>query len=284
MTWETQYLNLLEKVINGGTIQHNRTGIDTLRVEGAHMQINLQQGFPAVTTKQLAFKQVKGEMLGFIRGYSNAAQFRNLSCSVWDQNANENQQWLNNPNREGTDDLGRIYGVQWRDWDGMIDQLHVAIQKIIHTPEDRRIIVSAWNPSELSEMSLPPCHVMHQYICDPQTKEISLCMYQRSCDMFLGIPFNVAGYALLLELVARATGYRAKMLNMFLADVHIYTNHLDQVKEQLSRKPFDTPRLWVDPQVGAAATGLKYLEMTEPHHILLDQYYFHPAIKAPMAV
>ena len=282
-----QYLDLLERVRYSGTRQKNRTGIDTFRIEGAMLQFDLSNGaFPALTTKKLAFKQVVGELLGFIEGASSAARFRELGCTIWDQNANENQQWLNNPSRKGTDDLGRIYGVQWRDWIGnnavWVDQFAQAIWKIQNTPEDRRIIVSAWNPSELNKMALPPCHVMHQYICNPETKELSLCMYQRSCDMFLGVPFNIASYALLLEIVAEATGYVAKELIMFLADVHIYENHLEQVNEQLDRVPFSPPKL-IMPLRGSME-AMEYIKLLTPEDFNLVGYEHHPPIKAPMAV
>lgn len=281
-----QYLDLLERVRWSGTLQENRTGINTVRVEGAMLEFNLQNGFPAVTTKKLAFKQVVGELLGFLEGANNAARFRELGCKIWDQNANENEQWLNNPKRKGTDDLGRIYGVQWRDWIGNkslhIDQIQAAVYKIMEKPTDRRIIVSAWNPVELSQMALPPCHIMHQYICDPQTKELSLCMYMRSCDMFLGVPFNIASYALLLSIMAKATGYVPKKLVMFLADVHIYINHFDQVQEQLSREPYSLPRLVLPEKF--AGKGMHYIETIDPCEIRLENYKSHSSIKAPMAV
>ena len=292
-----QYLQLLDRVLEQGEWMNNRTGIRTLRVEGAMLEFDLRLGFPAVTTKQLAFNAVKGELLGFIRGCDNAAQFRDLGCRVWDQNANENRQWLGSPYRRGPDDLGRIYGVQWRAWTSpntgladephlnFIDQLAIAVDKIENNPTDRRIIVTAWNPGELNEMALPPCHLLFQLLPNPDTKELSLCMYQRSCDLFLGIPFNIASYALLLELIARATGYTAKKLVMSLADAHIYENHLDQVKFQLTRMPFAGPTLRIG-EIGGLRqlAGIEYLESIQPHHIWLEGYAHHPAIKAPMAV
>lgn len=281
---EEQYLSVLAEVLREGTVQRNRTGIDTLRIEGAHLQFDLRDGFPAITTKKLAFKTVVGELIGFVHGFNNAAQFRELGCKIWDQNANENQAWLSNPYRRGEDDLGRIYGVQWRDWQhfrGTVDQLKVAVEKVQNNPQDRRIIVSAWNPGELDQMALPPCHVMWQLLCDPDRRELSMCMYQRSCDMFLGIPFNIASYALLLEIIATATGYRAKKLNMFLADVHIYKNHLEQVKEQLRRKPFIPPKILL-PNNGRR--GMDYIETLRPEDIILVGYQSHSSIKGEMAV
>lgn len=304
---EQQYLTLLERVLEQGTRQTNRTGIDTFRIEGATLEFDLRKGFPVITTKKLAFKQVVGELFGFIHGFTNASEFREVGCKIWDQNANENKQWLTNPRRRGLDDLGEIYGYQWRFWPKnasgtggngreYIDQLQLAINKIIHTPEDRRIIVSAWNPGRLEHMALPPCHIMHQYICDPVTKELSMCMYQRSCDMFLGVPFNIASYALLLEMVALVTGYKAKKLIMFLADVHIYENHVAQVKEQLVRLPCKPPQVSItevlpsiheredNPYFMYDGSPFGRLLNIRPEQIELVGYECWPAISAPMAV
>lgn len=303
---EQQYLNLLERTLEMGIRQSNRTGIDTFRIEGATLEFDLREGFPAITTKKLAFKQVVGELYGFIHGFTTAEEFREVGCTIWDQNANENKQWLTNPHRRGHDDLGEIYGYQWRYWPvggssnrEHIDQLRLAVNKIIHTPEDRRIIVSAWNPARLDRMALPPCHVMHQYICDPVAKELSMCMYQRSCDMFLGIPFNIASYALLLEMVALVTGYKPRKLIMFLADVHIYENHVIQVAEQLTRLPYKAPQISITQEVPSLqereeqrdnpfysydGSPFGRLMNIRPEHIKLLDYEHRPAISAPMAV
>lgn len=305
---EQQYLNLLERTLEMGIRQSNRTGIDTFRIEGATLEFDLREGFPAITTKKLAFKQVVGELYGFIHGFTTAVEFREVGCTIWDQNANENKQWLTNPRRKGQDDLGEIYGFLWRYWPKgggrsynreHIDQLQLAVNKIVHTPEDRRIIVSAWNPGRLEHMALPPCHVMHQYICDPTSKELSLCMYQRSCDMFLGVPFNIASYALLLEMVALVTGYKPKKLIMFLADVHIYENHVEQVTEQLTRLPYKAPRVSITQEIPSLqereeqrdnpfysydSSPFGRLMHIRPEHVKLLDYEHHPAISAPMAV
>jgi len=278
-----QYLDLLSKVLNEGEWRNNRTGIRTKMIDGAMLQFDLQKGFPAVTTKKLAFNAVKGELIGFIRGYTSAAAFRELGCKVWDQNANENVTWLSNPNRKGTDDLGRVYGAQWRKWNLSIDQLADAVHEIIHNPTSRRIIVTAWQPAELGKMALPPCHLLYQFLVSPETLEISMCMYQRSCDMFLGVPFNIASYALLLELVARATGYKPKNLTMFLADVHIYENHIQQVEEQIKREPYDLPILCIDAE-GFNGTRMNFLEGICPEDLILLGYKHHQAIKGDMAV
>lgn len=284
-----QYLDLLNKVLLEGEWQDNRTKIPTKRLDGAMMQFDLSKGFPAVTTKQLAFKAVKGELLGFIRGYDNAAAFRNVGCNVWDQNANENEDWLKNEHRKGLDDLGRIYGQQWRGWYhdtcGRVDQLKNAINEIIKNPTSRRIIVSAWNPADLDKMALPPCHMLFQLLVNVEKKTISMCMYQRSCDMFLGVPFNIASYALLLELICLVTGYRASVLTMFMADVHIYKNHMEQVVEQLNRPTKQLPKLVLcDSITGRHSDPTKQLELIMPSDIMLINYEHHPAIKAEMAV
>lgn len=281
------YLGLLNKVLINGTLHDNRTGIPTVRTTGAMLEFNMALGFPAVTTKKLAFKAVVGELIGFIRGYTSAEQFRRLGCNVWDANANQNEAWLANPHREGTDDLGRIYGAQWRSWTCgdliTLDQLGKAIHEIQNNPQSRRIVVTAWQPAELDQMALPPCHLLFQYHVDVAAGELSMTMYQRSCDLFLGVPFNIASYALLLELTARACGLKAGKLVMFLADVHIYKNHMDQVIEQCGRDTMDLPTLSVHNQ-RPDLSGLAWLEALEPADITLDGYHHHPAIKGEMAV
>lgn len=284
-----QYLNLLERVLEEGKWQQNRTGIPTKRIEGAMLEFNLKEGFPAVTTKKLAWKNVVGELLGFIRGYTDAEMFRELGCKIWDQNANENEAWLANKNRVGKDDLGRIYGAQWRNWTvpystQTIDQLANAVEDILHNPTSRRIIVTAWNPGEMDLMALPPCHMTYQFLVDVESNELSLCMYQRSCDLFLGIPFNIASYALLLEMVAAATGRVASKLVMFLADVHIYQNHIEQVIEQLKREPFTLPQLKIAEVFFNSPDGLTRLQDAEPSDFQLENYVSHLPIKGEMAV
>lgn len=257
------------------------------------LEFDLKEGFPAVTTKKLAFNAVKGELIGFIRGYDNAEQFRQLGCKVWDQNANENKDWLNNPYRHGEDHLGRIYGVQWRKWtppgefgyENHVDQLRQIVTDVMYNPTSRRMIVTAWNPGELGMMALPPCHMSFQLLVDVDANEVSLCMYQRSCDMFLGIPFNIASYALLLELIAAATGRKPGKLIMFLADVHIYQNHIEQVLLQLKREPLPLCQLAIDEEFFYRSEDpLKRLELCEPADIHLENYVSHLPIKGEMAV
>lgn len=288
-----QYHDLLRDVLENGQREPNRTGIDTLTLPGATLRFDLRDGFPAVTTKKLYFDSVKGELIGFLRGCTSAADFRELGCKVWDQNANETEAWVQNPNRTGTDDLGRIYGAQWRDWtlidheSGLrlsLDQIEKALRQVRQDPSSRRIIVSAWNPGELDEMALPPCHVMFQLL--PRSDgTLHMTMYQRSCDLFLGLPFNIASYALLLELFAAWTGRTAATLTMFLADVHIYETHMAQVKEQLTREEYSLPRLRLDLPLNCFRMSLTaLLDDLRPDHITLRNYQSHPALPAPMAV
>lgn len=276
---ENQYLSLLRDILENGSERMDRTGVGTKAVFGRMLRFNVADGFPALTTKKLAFKAVVGELIGFIRGFSSAAQFRALGCRIWDQNANENKAWLANPHRRGTDDLGPIYGVQWRRLpmpDGSTkDQLAELIGKLRTNPSDRRLIVWAYNPAYLERMALPPCHMGFQ--CYVEDGKLSLLMTQRSVDSFLGLPFNIASYAVLLHMLAQVTGLKAHELVMSLGDTHVYLNHLDPVREQLARAPHPWPRLWLNPAVSD-------IDGFGPDDVRLDAYRSHEAIKAPMAV
>lgn len=296
-----QYHEYLRNIISEGYVQNNRTGIPAVSVPGSIMRFDLQQGFPAVTTKKLFFKAVKGELIGFIRGYTSAAKFRELGCNIWNKNANEHgtdsegnhvtNKWLLNPFRNGEDDLGRIYGAQWRSWNcapeidvdtggwytPVIDQLQVAIDTIKNDPTNRRIIINAWRPDEFDQMALPPCHVMYQFLVNVERQELNLCMYQRSCDSALGVPFNIASASLLLSLVAEVTGYTPRWFTHFLADAHIYVNHLEGVKEMLTRTPYDLPRLHLN-NIGYDINNIS------PDSINLIDYKHHPEIEFDMAV
>lgn len=296
------YLELLQECREDGIRQKNRTGVDTFMIPGGMMKFDCSEAFPIVTTKKVAFNQVKGELIGFIRGYTNAADFRRLGCTIWDANANDPKgnggKWFGSIHRKGEDDLGHIYGWQWRNWaastlvedDGRpsyhVDQLKRLLHSIIHDPTSRRMIVNAWRPDELHMMALPPCHLLYQVLLEQDTRKLHMTMYQRSCDMFLGVPFNISSYALLLCLIAKATGCVPGQLTMFLADVHIYENHLAQVDEQLSRAPKQLPRLWInyDEETRQTSTPLQFMEDVGPEHIVLGGYESHPPIKAPMAV
>ena len=295
---EQPYLDLLSTIMKTGTRQKNRTGIDTFMLPGGMMQFDLTQGFPAVTTKQLFFNAVKGELIGFLRGYTSAKQFRDLGCKIWDQNANENKAWLANPARRGEDDLGYIYSRLWTDmphYDQFDEdnerygfspgfnwnQITKLLDEIKVNPESRRLIVNAWHPEVFSEAALPPCHVMFQVIIEQETKKMHMTMYQRSCDFFLGVPFNIASYALLLEMIANWTGYKAGTFTWFGADCHIYENHLDQVIDQLSRTPLPPPHLILDMD---HAVSKGQISLILPEDISLDGYTHLGPIKAPMAV
>ncbi|MBP1202035.1 thymidylate synthase [Duganella sp. 1411] len=322
-----QYQELIQTVLDTGSWQDNRTGIRTLSVPGAMMRFDLlNDGFPAVTTKRLAFKSVVGELCAFLRASRSAADFRALGCKVWDQNANENKQWLDNPYRLGEDDLGPVYGVQWRQWPGFklialdqpaqiadaqkngfrlisqfddagvakvllhksIDQLRECLDTIVNNPGSRRILFHGWNPAVLDAVALPACHLLYQFIPNPTTRELSMCLYVRSNDLGLGTPFNLAEGAALMHLVGRLTGYTPRWFSYFIGDAHIYENHMDMVKEQLTRTPFAAPQLRISDRVPDFAKTGKYepewLEKIEPSDFSLEGYQHHAPITAPMAV
>lgn len=285
------YHELLAKTLAEGSLSDNRTGTPTIKIPGGYLEFDLAQGFPAITTKKLFWPGVTGELIGFMRGYDNAADFRALGCGIWDQNANENEWWLANPNRRGNDDLGRIYGVQWRRWRGAngveVDQLMNVLNGIVKNPNGRRHLISAWRPDEADQMSLEPCHVLYQFIADTTKRELHLMMYQRSADMFLGVPFNIASCALFLSLVAHLTGYTPRWFKHSMGDVHIYEDHVDQVRLQLSREHHPLPRLVINdriPRFDATSFDPTWIERVEPADFTLDGYVSHPAIKARMAV
>lgn len=290
-----EYLKLLQQCAVEGVRQKNRTGIDTFMIPGGMMQFDLSRGFPILTTKKVPFHIVVAELIGFIRGFDSAEKFRELGCNIWNANANDDPVWLKNPNRRWPDDLGRIYGRQWRDWKapnfvgGSIDQLAKALQMISMDPTSRRIIVTAWRPDELDRMALPPCHLLYQFLVEQKDRKLHMTMYMRSCDMFLGVPFNISSYALLLALVSKVMGYAPGTLTMFLADVHIYENHLDQVNEQLQRNPLSRPDLEIygSPTMNVnppTPEPIGWLENLERDDVDLIGYDPHPAIKATMAV
>lgn len=281
---EAAYLNLMTEIMSFGIKQKNRTGIDTYMIPGAMLQFNLEKTFPLLTTKKMATQAIVGELLGFLRGYTSAAQYRDLGCNIWNANANLNKDWLNNPNRKGTDDLGYIYSRLWRDMPNgankeVWDQIQKLIEGIKKDPTSRRLIVSAWHPEVFDQAALPPCHVLFQVIIDQTRGVMNLCMYQRSCDYFLGVPFNIASYSLLLNLLATVTGYKPGVFTWFGADVHIYEDHLQACEEQLARSCFAFPTLKLE-----GVTKDTLLEKIEPSQIIFENYESHPAIRASMAV
>jgi len=271
-----QYLDALKHILENGVDKQDRTGTGSKAVFGMQMRFNMEDGFPAVTTKKFAFNSMKGELLWFIKGSSDVKELQKLGCHIWDANA-EAPYWK--PKAKFPGDLGRIYGVQWRKWKGPdgkeIDQLAEAIKKIKQEPYNRRIIVNAWNTGEIEQMALPPCHTFFQFFV--ANDKLSLQMYQRSCDMFLGVPFNIASYSLLLNIIAQVTDLKPFEFIHTLGDAHIYHNHFDQVKEQLQRKPLPLPQLKLNPDI-------KNIDDFKMEDIELINYEHLPAIKAPMAV
>ena len=262
-----QYLDLLRHVMEQGTDKADRTGTGTRSVFGAQMRFDLSAGFPLLTTKKLHLRSIIHELLWFIRGETNIAYLRENGVSIWDEWADENGE------------LGPVYGKQWRRWrvpgGGEIDQLKGVLQEIRRNPDSRRLIVSAWNVADLPDMALMPCHALFQfYVADGK---LSCQLYQRSADLFLGVPFNIASYALLTHMVAQVSGLGVGDFVHSFGDVHIYANHFEQVREQLSREPRPLPGLRLNPEVrDLFAFGFD--------DIAIEDYQPHPAIKAPVAV
>jgi len=276
---EKAYLDLLKKVMDEGVDRDDRTGTGTRALFGQTMRFNMADGFPALTTKKLGWKAVKSELLWFLEGTGDENRLKELNASektIWSANA-EAPYWA--PKAKFPGDLGRVYGVQWRHWrkpDGTeVDQVAEAIRLIKEDPTSRRIIITAWNPGELDQMALPPCHMFMQFFV--ADGKLSLFMHQRSCDMFLGVPFNIASYSLFLHMVAQVTGLQAHEFVHSLGDTHIYKNHFDAVNEQLTRAPYPAPTLKLNPSI----TDINGFTMED---IELEGYESHPTIKAPMAV
>ncbi|HBL72960.1 MAG TPA: thymidylate synthase [Bacteroidales bacterium] len=263
-----QYLDLLQRVLDEGTYKEDRTGTGTRSVFGHQMRFNLEEGFPCLTTKKLHLKSIIHELLWFLKGDTNVAYLQANGVRIWNEWADKE-----------TGDLGHIYGYQWRSWPdyngGHVDQIKEAVETIQHNPDSRRIIVSAWNVADLPNMNLPPCHAFFQfYVADGK---LSLQLYQRSADIFLGVPFNIASYALLLMMMAQVTGLKAGDFVHTLGDAHIYTNHMDQVREQLSRTPRHLPIMRINPDV-TSIFDFTFNDFT------LEQYDPHPHIKGAVAV
>lgn len=234
-----QYLDLLQHVLDHGTVKHDRTGTGTKSIFGYQLRCDLSQGFPLLTTKKVHLKSIIYELLWFLKGDTNVRYLQEHGVRIWNEWADENG------------DLGPVYGSQWRSWPdyngGHIDQISQVIDQIKHTPDSRRIIVSAWNVADVPTMKLPPCHTLFQfYVADGK---LSLQLYQRSADLFLGVPFNIASYALLCMMVAHVTGLEPGEFIHTFGDAHIYLNHMDQVHEQLSREPRPLPRMVLNPEV-----------------------------------
>ena len=290
---EHAYLNALKDILATGEQRPDRTGVGTISKFGIQMRFDLQQGFPAVTTKKLAWRACVSELLWFIEGSGDENRLKEIlhgerytdKKTIWSDNATA-PYWTNKRLQRHAGDLGRVYGVQWRKWRAPLvrinkvilqncDQLLNLIDGIKKDPYGRRHIITAWNPGELELMALPPCHMMSQFYVS--NGKLSCSMYQRSADMFLGVPFNIASYALFTHMIAQACGLEVGELIITLGDAHIYTNHVDQVKEQLARTPLPSAQLKLNPAV-KDVTGFTMDD------IELVNYTSHDAIKAPMAV
>lgn len=301
-----QYHNLLQDILDTGEVRDDRTGIGTRSVFGRQLRFNLQEGFPAITTKKLAWRAVVGELLWFIEGSGDERRLAEIThgtrdgvVTIWSPNAMA-PYWL--PKAKFQGDLGRVYGVQWRKWRKLIqrdhgtfrddfgndyrrtatvqivevDQLHTLIEGIKANPWDRRHIISAWNPGEFDSMALPPCHVLAQFYVS-KDKRLSCHMYQRSVDTFLGLPFNIASYALLTHMIAQVCDLDVGELVISTGDTHIYNDHVEQVQEQLTREYLAAPKLWLNPDI-------KDILKFTMNDIKLIDYVSHPTIKAAMAV
>ena len=262
-----QYLQLLQHILDKGTEKTDRTGTGTRSCFGYQMRFDLQKGFPMVTTKKLHVKSIFYELLWFLKGETNIKYLKENGVSIWDEWANE----------EG--ELGPVYGKQWRSWEGangvVVDQITALIEQIKKTPDSRRLIVSAWNVAELPKMALMPCHTLFQfYVADGK---LSCQLYQRSADVFLGVPFNIASYALLTMMIAQVCDLEPGDFVHSFGDVHLYNNHIEQAKLQLSRTPFELPTLKINPAV-------KDIFSFDFSDFTIENYQCHPGIKAPVAI
>lgn len=289
-----QYLDSLQYILDNGKTKEDRTGVGTLSVFGHQMRFDLSEGFPAVTTKKLAFKACLSELLWFIEGSSDEHRLREMlhgseapnKTTIWTANA-EADYWKPRARYQG--DLGRVYGVQWRKWQTtkskwitssykepvVIDQLAELIEEIKTNPTSRRLILTAWNPGEIEDMALPPCHCFAQFFV--QDDKLSCQLYQRSCDMFLGVPFNIASYSMLTHMIAQVCGLGVGDFVWTGGDCHIYQNHIEQVKLQLTRQPKSLPTLWLNPDI-------KSIDDFTMDDVILQDYNPMNSIKAEMAV
>lgn len=260
---DEQYLKLLQDVMDNGVYSTNRTGINTKFVFGRQLRFDLSKGFPILTTKKVHFKSVLHELLWFLRGESNIKYLKDNNVTIWDEWADENGE------------LGPVYGVQWRKWNGVIDQIQGVIHDIKYIPDSRRHIVSAWNVAEIPLMKLPPCHLLFQF--SVHDHKLSCSFLMRSVDVFLGLPFNISSYAALTYIMAQVCDLEVGELVWTGNNVHIYENHFSQVKEQLARKPYELPMLKINPY----AKDINYFSFDD---FALVDYKCHPSIKAPIAV
>ena len=262
-----QYLDLMRTILDEGHYKADRTGTGTYSIFGYQMRFDLQKGFPLLTTKKLHLRSIIYELLWFLRGDTNIQYLHDHNVTIWDEWADENG------------DLGPVYGKQWRSWEApdgrVIDQITSLIEQLKRNPDSRRLIVSAWNPADVDQMALPPCHTMFQFYANDG--QLSCQLYQRSADVFLGVPFNIASYALLTMMVAQVCGLKAKDFVHTFGDAHIYSNHVEQAKLQLSREPRPLPQMRINPEV-KDIFDFQYEDFT------LENYDPHPHIKAEVAV
>ncbi len=262
-----QYLDLLDRILKEGTKKEDRTGTGTISVFGHQMRFNLEEGFPCLTTKKLHLKSIIHELLWFLAGDTNVKYLQDNGVRIWNEWADEDG------------NLGHIYGYQWRSWPdykgGHIDQISEVVETLKKNPDSRRIIVNAWNVADIENMNLPPCHAMFQfYVADGR---LSLQLYQRSADCFLGVPFNIASYSLLLQMMAQVTGLKAGDFVHTLGDAHLYLNHIEQAKLQLTREPYALPKMRINPNV-KNIFDFKFDDFS------LEEYIAHPHIKAEVSV
>ena len=262
-----QYLDLLHRIVTEGVQKGDRTGTGTLSVFGHQMRFNMQDGFPLLTTKKLHLKSIIYELLWFLKGDTNVKYLQEHGVRIWNEWADENGE------------LGPVYGHQWRSWPdykgGTIDQIQQVVDALRHNPNSRRMLVTAWNPAEVEDMALPPCHCLFQFYV--ANGKLSLQLYQRSADTFLGVPFNIASYALLLQLMAQVTGFEAGDFIHTTGDTHLYLNHLEQAKLQLTRTPRPLPKMKINPDV-KSIFDFKYEDFE------LTEYNPHPHIAAEVSV
>lgn len=319
---DVSYKSVLRDVLSDGEFRDNRTGIATYSLTGQVIKADLRGGFPATTLKKLYFGSVTAELCGFLQGAQSAADFRALGTKIWDANANETQSWLSNPARKGADDLGPIYGSQWRSWQAFkkvtddlrqaltykvmdklgwspvlatvthdlyskrVDQLAECIRLIKTNPNSRRILFHAWNPADVDFMALPPCHVLYQFHPNPETGVMGLTLYLRSNDLALGTPFNMASAGLLLALVSRLTGYTPGVLTLMIGDAHIYYNLIPMVEDMLSREAMPAPTLKINDRIPVnppVDEAIRWLDWVTPNDFHLENYNHHPAISGKMA-
>ena len=281
---EKQYLNLLQKILNEGGLKQDRTGVGTKSLFGTHLLFSLQNNtLPLLTTKKMYTKGILAELLFFLRGDTNTKKLEEQGVNIWKGNTSreflDKIGLINEP--EGS--LGKGYGFQWRNWGGTadtkgIDQINNLINTLKNNPNDRRMLVSAWNVNQLSEMALPPCHYTFQ--CYVEDDKLSLMWHQRSVDSFLGLPFNIASYGMLAHILAKTCGLKADKLIFTGGDTHIYLNHQEQVETQVNREPFTFPKFYINKEI----SSIEDIEKLEIHDFEMKDYQCHPGIKAEMAI